>query len=197
MDKNLPVFQLVIDESLTSDLQVDYVALVDRPAIEKSFLTFNKVQLDFAIDNDRHIISGPAMLADVPIYRRDEQMGEFYVVFTKETIFEIVQKFFSKGFNQNFNLMHDPNAKLEGVTVFESFIVDSSRGIKPMQGFDDAKDGSWFISAKVNNEQVWRLIKEGMVKGFSVEGIFQYKKQKMSEHDILGEIQKILAEVAL
>lgn len=190
---DLPVYKLQIDASQESELQVDYVALVDKPAIEKDFIAFNESKpLQFLVNEDRNIISGAAMLADVPIYRRDEQMGEYFVVFDAPTIFQIVEKFFQKGFNQNFNLMHNPEAKLQGVTVFESFIVDKSRGIQPMVGFEDAKDGSWFMSAKVNNPEVWAMIKEGKVKGFSVEGIFSYKKSPMSADQTLAKIMELL-----
>ena len=190
---DLPVYKLQIDASKESELQVDYVALVDKPAIEKDFIAFNESKpLQFLVNEDRNIISGAAMLADVPIYRRDEQMGEYFVVFDACTIFQIVEKFFAKGFNQNFNLMHNPEAKLQGVTVFESFIVDKSRGIQPMVGFEDAKDGSWFMSAKVNNPEVWAMIKEGKVKGFSVEGIFSYTKSPMSADQTLAKIMELL-----
>jgi hypothetical protein len=175
------------------------VALVDLPAIEKNFIAFDKKRLGFeVVSEDRQIISGPAMLSNVPIYRRDDQIGEYYVVFSPQTIYDIAQKFFSKGFNQNFNLMHDPNNKVEGVNVFESFIVDKSRGIQPMKGFEDAQDGSWFISAKVTNPDVWAKIKSGEVKGFSVEGMFQYKKEKMnSEESVLAEIKRLLDSIDL
>lgn len=190
---DLPVYKLQIDASQDSELQVDYVALVDKPAIEKDFIAFNESKpFRFLVNEDRNIISGAAMLADVPIYRRDEQMGEYFVVFDAPTIFQIVEKFFQKGFNQNFNLMHDPQAKLSGVTVFESFIVDKSRGIQPMVGFEDAKDGSWFMSAKVNNPEVWQMIKQGTVRGFSVEGIFSYKKSPMSSDQTLAKIMELL-----
>jgi hypothetical protein len=192
---NLPCYQLQIDPDEKSNVQVDYVALVDMPAIEKDFLAFSGTvkPLRFEVQNeDRRIISGPAMLANVPIYRRDPEMGEYYVVFSPETIYDIAQKFFAKGFNQNFNLMHDPKEKVQGVNVFESFIVDKSRGIQPMAGFEDAQDGSWFISAKVNNDEVWAKIKAGEVKGFSVEGLFQYKKPKLSQDQVYAKIQELL-----
>lgn len=200
MDKGLPIYKLQIDASESSDLQVDYVALVDKPAIEKDFIAFAKEKspLQFSVVNeDRQIISGPAMLADLPIYRRDQEMGEYFVVFDAPTIFQIVEKFFTKGFNQNFNLMHDPTKKLAGVTVFESFIVDKSRGIQPMAGFEDAKDGSWFMSAKVNDPQVWSMVKSGAVKGFSVEGIFSYKKTPMSAEETLSKIMSLLNSIEL
>lgn len=189
------MFSLVIDESLESDLQVDYVALVDNPAIEKNFLAFkDKVCFDLS-QQDRHIISGPAMLADVPIYRRDEQMGEYFVTFKPETIYTIAQKFFQKGYQQNFNLFHDSATTTTGVTVFESFITDSSRGIMPMKGFEDAPNGSWFISAKVDNPEVWNAIKSGTVKGFSVEGLFKYKKQQMSSEQVFEKIVNLLKDL--
>lgn len=187
------MFQLVIDESMESDLQVDYVALVDNPAIEKNFLAFkNKICFDLS-QQDRHIISGPAMLADTPIYRRDEQLGEYFVTFKPETVYQIAQKFFQKGYQQNFNLFHD-NTNTTGVTVFESFITDTSRGINPMKGFEDAPNGSWFISAKVDNLEVWNAIKTGTVKGFSVEGLFKYKKQQMSEQQVFEKLLKLLED---
>lgn len=177
MEKQLPVYQLQIDPDPDSDSAVNFMGLVDFPAIEKNFLHFNEQKpLQFEIQSEeRRIISGPAMIAGSRIYRHDAELGEYYVVFSAETIYCIVQKFFAKSFHQNFNLMHDPNLSVSGVNVFESFIVDKERGICPMKGYEDAPDGSWFISAKVENDEVWQLIKEGRIRGFSVEGLFQYK----------------------
>jgi len=133
----------------------------------------------FAIqDEDKHIISGPLMLADKPIYRNNKQFGEHYVTFSAETIKDIAIKFSKKGYQSNVNLMHDKSMQLDGLIMFESFIVDKARGIQPMAGFEDAKDGSWFGSFYVENDKAWQLIKEGKVKGFSVEGFFEYPAKK-------------------
>lgn len=185
----LKTYKCIIDPALESELEVSFVALVDRPAIEKNFIAFNE-KLKFAVNEDKKIISGPAMLAELPIYRNDEAYGEYFVTFDKETIFSIVQKFFKKGFIQNFNLFHKEDQQPEGITIFESFIIDSERGIVPMKGFEDAKDGSWFISAKVDNDAVWEKIKAGEVKGFSVEGIFQYAKMS-AQNPVLTDEQKL------
>jgi hypothetical protein len=137
------------------------------------------------------------MLADTPIYRND-QNGEYYVTFTKDTIEKIAQKFFKKGYQSNVNLMHDEALAVEGVTMYESFIVDSSRGVMAMKGFEDAPEGSWFGSFKVENESVWNKIKSGEFKGFSVEGIFNYKKEKQPmsvEESLWSEICSILEQV--
>jgi hypothetical protein len=183
---DLKCFKCVIDPALTSELEVSFVALVDRPAIERNFLTF-KEQQKFAINEDRRIISGPAMLADLPMYRKDEAFGEYYVQFDAPTIFEIVQKFNAKGYMQNFNLFHDEAQQLSDVTIFNSFISDKSLGIAPMAGFEDVADGSWFISAKVENDATWNKIKDGTVKGFSVEGIFQYVKLSLAKPQLTSD----------
>jgi len=192
-----PLFELQISEDEDSALEVNYVSLVNEPAIERNFLAFNEQKQTFAIvDNERRIISGPAMLADVAMFRKgDGDMPDHKVYFKKETIYDIAQKFFIKGFNQNFNLMHDPNNKAEGVSVLESFITDSERGIMPMKGFEDAPEGSWFLSAKINNDDIWAKIKSGEVKGFSVEGFFKYKKPVMSEEAAFEKIKQILNEI--
>lgn len=170
MDK-LPVFEMVIDENPQSDVEVSFIALVDKPAIEKNFMAFKSLRLDFAIDQERRIISGPAMVPDTLIYRRDET-GEYNVFFSKKTIEDIAIKFFKKDYQKNINLFHDPKLSVQGVTVFESFVSDEARGIQPMKGYEDLPQGTLFISAKVENDTVWQSIKDGKVKGFSVEGYF-------------------------
>ena len=193
---NLPVYKLVIDEQ-SEDLQVDAVALVDKPAIERDFVAFNKAQA-FAVENEEErIITGPAMLADTPIYRNDER-GEYYVVFDAPTIKKIAQKYFAKGFQNNVNLQHDKGQIVEGVTVFESWIVDSKRGIAPMKGFENVPEGSWFISMKVNDETTWQKIKAGEIKGFSVEGVFEYKIANTPEQmltDALKNFHTVLEQM--
>lgn len=190
---DLPVYKCFIDANLESALQVEYVSLVGKPAIEKNFMAFNEARLKFAVDNERRIISGPAMLADMLIYRTDPVLGEFYTVFDKETILSIVQKFFKKGYNSNFNIMHDPEQKTPGVTIFESFITDKDRGILPMKGYEDAADGSWFMSAKVDDENVWQKVKTGEVKGFSVEGLFKQVPIKATAVQQLAAIEEMVA----
>jgi len=196
----LQVYKAEIDPSLTSDLEVNFIGLVDRPAIEKNFLAFKNHQAKFAINEDKRIISGPAMIADMPLYRNDKQLGEYYVVFDKPAIQSIVEKFSAKGFMQKFNLFHDDQQQVSDVTIFNSFITDATLGINPPAGFEGTAEGSWFISAKVNNDAVWEKIKTGAVKGFSVEGLFAYlpaTKVKMSAEQLLSRISQMLNETLI
>jgi hypothetical protein len=193
----LPTFEMVINPDETSDVEVSFVALVDKPAIEKNFLAFKDAELHFAVDQEQRIISGPAMIADSLIYRRDDQ-GEYNVFFSADTIRQIALKFFKKDYQKNLNLFHDPALSLDGVTIFESFVSDKSRGIQPMKAFKDLPDGTWFISAKIENEAVWEKVKSGEVKGFSVEGIFSFiKRQNGTElkHSHLISNDSLMADI--
>jgi hypothetical protein len=191
---DLPVYELMISDDLQDDAEVNFVSLVDRPAIQKEWNAFaNKVK--FNTDEEKRVISGAIMLADTPIFRSDVSHGDYYVVFSKETIFKIVQRYFKKGYQANVNIQHNQDTKLEDVYLFESFISDKERGVMPMKGFEDAPDGSWFGSMKVDNDYAWNEVKEGNIKGFSVEGVFEYSKAESKEQRIYEEIKKILAQV--
>jgi hypothetical protein len=152
--------------------------------------------LSFAVqDEDQRIVSGPLMIADLPIYRRDED-GEYYVMFTGEQIKKIVQRFFKKGYQAKVNIEH--GKKADGVYMFESYIIDRDRGVNPPTGFEDVADGSWFGSFKVENDKLWGEVKAGTFKGFSVEGLFRYEKAGMivqKEEQIMSQIFKILSQV--
>lgn len=196
MKKDLPVYSIVIDEGEDEATEVNFVALVKRPAIKKDFLAFSEqAPIKFEIvSEEKRILSGPLMLADTPIYRKPPQIPEEgYVVFSKETVLKAVQKFFKKGYQKNVNLMHDADQQVEGVTMFESWITDKERGILPMKGFEDAPDGSWFGSFKVDNDAVWADVKEGRFKGFSIEGLFGMAKVQLSEEEsLLHDIKNLL-----
>lgn len=186
----LPVYEVVIDEN-----ELNFIALVENPAIKRDFIAFSEQSnIKFEIvSEDERIISGPLMLADTPIYRKPPQVPtEGYIVFGKKAILSIVQKFFKDGKQSNVNLMHDAALQMEGVTMFESFIVDKQRGIMAMKGFEDAPDGSWFGSFKVDNPVVWELVKAEELKGFSIEGVFSYIKQEMSDAEFLKELKELL-----
>lgn len=191
----LPIYELMISDDFNDDAEVNFVALVDKPAVQRNWNAF-KEKVNFQIISDeKRIISGLLMLSDTPIFRSDATNGDYYVTFSKETIFKIAQRFFKKGYQANVNLMHEASMQVDGLTMFESFISDKDRGIAPMKGFEDAPDGSWFGSFKVDNKEVWQMIKDGKVRGFSVEGIFEYQKVKSKEQELIDNIKEILSQI--
>ena len=156
------------------------ISLVENPAVEVDFLAFAKDEpavLQFA-DEERHIITGIALLADTPIYRIAPDGTEYYVRFTKDCIRQLVEKYFKFGLTNSVNIEHKDNQFVDGVTMLESYIIDKERGICPSE-FASAPDGSWVVSYKVNNLDVWDKIKTGEVMGFSIQGIFHLVESKL------------------
>jgi hypothetical protein len=191
----LPIYELKISDNLQDEAMVDYIALVDAPAIKKDFVAFKdqEKKIMFSIlSEEQRIISGALMLADELIYRDNQKFGQHYVKFSADTIKSIAIKWAKKNFNNHVNLMHDPAKKVKGVTMFESWLVDSNRGIMPMKGFECVADGSWFGSFYVENEKVWQAIKKGDYKGFSVEGLFDYEEPITPEENALKKISELL-----
>lgn len=169
----------IINLELTEGTELDFqIALVENPAIESDFMAFSKKELFKVQDEEKRIVSGFAMVAELPIYRRDDNGKEYYVKFSKDSIKNIAEQFFKNRLTTNTNANHQTNNFLEGVYVFESFLIDEARGILSPKGYDKQPDGSWFISMKVDNEPVWESIKKGEFKGFSVEGVFDKEENK-------------------
>jgi len=190
----MELLELIIDEEDESG--VDFIALVDQPAVEKLWLAFNKqkeIDLQFKIqDTEKRIVSGFFMIADLPIMRMNENGEKFYVVFKKDTINKIVNKFFKQGYSNNINIMHDKSNEANGVYVIESLIIDKERGISTPKGFDEVPDGSWWGSMRVENDEVWKQIKEGVFNGFSVEGLFSQDNPRDIKEKIITKIRDVV-----
>jgi hypothetical protein len=191
----LPLYELKLDEQ-TNEFGVDIISLVDAPAIEKNYVMFESHKVEWTANNERMIVSGPAMIPDKLIYRNDAN-GEYNTVISKDTIEAVVLRYMEQGNQSNVNLMH--GAKAKDVFVFESFLSDSQRGIAPMAGYEDLPNGTWFVSMKVNNPAVWQQVKEGKLKGFSIEGFFGMEKKEvkteMSIDRAFDEILELVKEI--
>ena len=192
MKKNLPVYELKID--IEDDAIVSAISLVEEPAIESEFMAFGKQEYyQFNMNEDRMELIGAAMIPDQLIYRRDKKGNEFNVVFSKETIRQIAQQYFMLGFQHKTNIEHSTIPAKS--FVFQSYIVDESKGIVAPKGIN-APDGSWIVGMKVTDEKVWKLVKEGSVRGFSIEGIFSMldknkKDVKSQDEEIMELINSI------
>ena len=183
--EKLPVIYLTIDDDHETGL--DAISLVDYPAIERNWMAFNK-EHKFALNEEKRVVSGMAMVADYPIYRKDEEGKEYYVVFDADAIRKIAYKFLKDAKTNATNLDHE--TPVDGVFMFESFLIDE---MKPTpKGFDKAPYGSWFVSYKIDNDEVWEDVKKGTFKGFSVEGVFSESRQMDVDKMIIQEIEKAL-----
>lgn len=166
----LPIYKLVINPE-DEDTGVEFVALVNNPAIERNFHAFKSQK--FTADEEKRIVTGPLMIPDQLIYRRDNSFGEYYVTYDAEMVKKIAEKFMRNQNSNNVNKEHKD--QVDGVFMFETFLKDSSRGISAPKGFEDLPEGTWFGSYKVYNDEVWKDVKDGTFKGFSVEGEFLHQ----------------------
>lgn len=189
-----------IEFKLTEEVEgLQAIALVDRPAIGLNYQAFAPHKFE-VINEDKRIVMGAAMVPDLPIYRRDER-GEYYAIFKKETIKALVQKLFKENKHNNFNEEHNAFKILDGVYIYQSFITDAELGISAPSGFENVADGTWFIAAKVENDEAWAKVKEdGILKGFSVEGVFDlepYKFKKMNKlnlESVITTLKSVFAD---
>ncbi|MES2062733.1 MAG: XkdF-like putative serine protease domain-containing protein [Bacteroidota bacterium] len=168
--KKLPLIELTINPEDNSF--VSAIALCENPAIDSNFIAFSKNQRleNFATNEERRELLGAAMIPDLPIYRNSEQAGEYVATFSKATVRQIAQVFAQKGFFNNTNIEH--TLIPADSYIFQSYITDEGKGITAPKGIN-VPDGTWIVGVKVLNDSVWQNIKDGTIKGFSVEGIFK------------------------
>jgi hypothetical protein len=161
-------FELVI--SPTDDLSgVDFNSFVEAPAHEKRFHYFGEQPKPVFFANDeKRIVTGVMIAANKLIPRYDEKLGFYDVFFTAPTIHQIILKFHKQMNFHNVNLDHSQNKVVDGVYMFESYQVNKDKGLFPID-VPDAQDGDWVSSYKIENDNVWKDIKEGKFTGFSVE----------------------------
>ena len=162
------------------------ISLVSVPAIEEEFLLFNNMDLKFkTLDEDKRIVTGPAMRPDIHIPRKDDEGELYYGFFSQDTVRKAAELFFKKNSNAN-NTSLEHEFEIDGVYVFESWIVEDPNNDKANAlGFKDVRKGDWWVSMKVENESVWNnYLKSGLIRGFSVE-------VKAAENDIEQTLNKI------
>lgn len=181
------------------------ISLVDFPAVEKNFVKFkdeHRPAVRFKADEEQHVVSGVALLADTPIYRRDEEHGEFYIVFEKEVIRQLVEKYSRDGKLNIINLQHDSDTySAEQCVMVESYFIDKSRGIVPTE-FADVPDGSWIVSFKVEDDALWEQIKashgeEGGLNGFSVEVVMDMERKLKSDDAPIADCEALAAALGI
>ena len=189
----LPLYILDINEDEQDETAVFAVGLVNQPAIERNWMAFmshEKESVKFSVfDEEQRILAGFLMVADQPIYRRDEDGTEYYVAFNANSIEKIVNKLSKSGKSLSFNFDHSEN-KTESAYLMQHFMINSKLGINTPIGFDKAPDGSWFGFVKVPDEKEWEEAKKR--KGFSVEGYFTDTKILDAEQSTLENIKNKL-----
>ena len=192
----MKIIELVLDETQSLN-GIEAISIVEYPAIEENFVALNSQErVQFAAqDAEKRILMGAALVPNKPIYRNQDG-EEFYVYFTSKTIRQAAELFLMRGNQNESTLEHE--AKLTGLSVVESWIIEDDQHDKSRKYGMDLPVGTWMVSMKVNNEKIWNdFVKTGKVKGFSIEGYF-VDKVNMASHveqqamDTLTKINYIL-----
>ena len=169
----IPVFDALITDEETGMMKI---SLVDDPAVMSDFLAFDnirKMQMYSVTDDEKRLVRGVVMRADFPIYRRDERLGEYYVIYKPETIRAMAEKYLAESRQNDVNVMHSTD--VDGVQMVQWFIKGDGVTVS---GFEDIADGSLFAEFHILNDEVWKAVKDGTYKGFSLEGLFDLSPER-------------------
>lgn len=193
----MKIVELILDEEqMFSGVQA--ISIVEYPAIESDFVALKKEQeVRLAeVKGEKRVLMGPALIPNKTIYRRNEE-EDYYIYFSRDTVRKASELFLSEGNQNNSTLEH--SYELKGLSVVESWIVESDQDKSKAYGFD-VPLGTWMVSMKVYNDDVWNeFVKEGKVKGFSIEGYFADKvnmgMQQKQEAEAMELMEWIVEEL--
>lgn len=168
------VFELLLDENAEG---VFAISLVDKPAIMENFVSFSEThKIEFKeIETKKNILLGAVLIPDLKIDRMGQDGEIFQVYLSGETIQKTAYLFMKNGYQGESTLQH--KTKVEGVTVVETWLKEDMVNDKSvMYGFDYPIN-TWMVAISVDNEDIRNKVKNGEIKGFSIEGLFEQKQE--------------------
>ena len=171
----MKIVELILDEEQEGGIEA--ISIVESPAIESDFVALESQEVKLAeVDKEKKILLGALLIPNKPIYRNGEE-GDYYIFFSKETIVKASQMYLKNGYQNKSTLEH---AKaLNGLTLVESWIIESETQDKSRKYGLDVPVGTWMGAVKVDNDEVWdEYVLKNKVKGFSIEGYFADKMEK-------------------
>ncbi len=180
----LPVYNIKINEDLSHKTGIDFISLVDCPAIESNWVAMSskKEPFKFALDKDKQILAGPILITDLPIYRNDNGI-EYYVVFSAQEIEKLVRKFQASQKTINLNYQHQKDSQVSNAVIQEIWLTGKNDKSKDL-GFN-LPIGSAFVCAHIGDKTFWdEQVKTQTVKGFSIEGFLDMEMKKMNKTKI-------------
>lgn len=190
---NLPLF----DISLQDIEQGMYkISLVDKPAIEENFIYFNEVKkIEMFSNEEKKEVVGPIMIPNKEILRFSQEMGYYYVRFTRETIEEIMYKYSKEGLFNAFGVNHAQDT--DDVVMLEVWMKESDNDKSKDYGYD-LPNGTVFVKAKIESDELFAAIKSGEINGFSIEIKADIKptnnNEQMNEFAFAKELGKLEAQ---
>tara|TARA_R110002012_G_C11676454_1_gene613827 strand:- start:18623 stop:19390 length:768 start_codon:yes stop_codon:yes gene_type:complete len=180
------IVELIISEDqVDNEDGVFAISLVEEPAIEENWVALKKEKAEKQLikcakyDEDKRLLIAPALIPNKQIFRLDEDGKDYYVYFSRDTIKKASELFLKNKNQSNTTLEHA--SELEDIHVVESWVKDGAVDKSVNYGFEHLPNGTWFVTMKVENDKVWEKVKEGEIKGFSIEGYFTDKIKNFSK----------------
>tara|TARA_R110000851_G_scaffold183607_1_gene332884 strand:+ start:331 stop:909 length:579 start_codon:yes stop_codon:yes gene_type:complete len=191
----MKLIELILDDE--DAIGVEAISVVENPAIESDFIALSNQSIQLAeVNKEKRLLMGALLIPNKPIPRNGEGDEVYYIFFSKDTISKASQMYLQNGNQSNSTLEH--KSELTGLTLVESWIVeDVSKDKTALYGID-VPVGTWMGSVKCDNDEVYKMAKDGKVRGFSIEGYFADKiekkpKQELSVNDKkLNELKELL-----
>lgn len=206
-NNDIDVFEFVFDSERMAG--VFGVSLVQDPAIDIQMMKFNKEteQIWKMSSEEKRILTSPVLIPNQKIYRNNIQGKPGYVFASEHTIEQLQQNFAKQKYGHNSMLEHSD--VIEGVYFSESWIITDPQNDKANAlGFKDLPKGTWMLSMKVDNDEIWNeYVKTGKIGGFSIDGELatkqinnnnkQIKFKSMNTKTIQEIIKMSIQQVAL
>jgi hypothetical protein len=164
---------------------------------ERKLAQLEKERMTFAVaDEDKQILVGAAMVPNKMIHRYDDLGNMYYVYFSKASIRKMADKFLKQKRTDETSIEHN-GIKLgsDKVYITESWVSeDPIKDKSNMYGFE-LPSGTWFVQMRVEDKKIWKLVKDNMLTGFSVEGLFANKSVFSKEDKKINQIKQILKSI--
>ena len=197
--KTTRIVELIIEDD-NEELTIDAISLVNSPAIEQDFVYFGKEKnnLTFAkVDEEKRMIISPALIPNKQIFRYDPNLdAEYYVYFSPETVRKASELYLKH--NNHHKATYEHQDRVSGVLTVESWVKEGDSDKSTLYGYE-LKKGTWMVKMKIQNDMLWNKIKDGDIKGLSIEGYFTSKYQEMQKakptnQQILAALNEIISE---
>lgn len=163
------------------NIDVHLISLVDKGANKRKVIcksegaaeddkyTLRKNDVRIAkVDDEKHLVYGVVYAPD------DADAHDDFA--TAEEIEKAAHNFLAKSNTQKAVDTQHNLVPEDGVTIVESAIIKGKHSI-----LTGEPDGTWFIVTKIDNEEIWKSVKDGTYTGYSLYGFAERIEKEKSE----------------
>ena len=199
-EKTTSIVELIIADD-SQELAIDAISLVTSPAIEQDFVFFGKEKnnLTFAkVDEEKRMLVSPALIPNKNIFRHNPNTQEdYYVYFSKETVRKASELYLKH--NNHHKATYQHQDRVSGILTVESWIIEDTKLDKSTLYGYSLPVGTWMVKLSISNDEIWSKIKNGELKGLSIEGYFtnkfeQMQKKQPTTEQILSALNELVRE---